>query len=69
MQQFTVEIRNKLNPVSAAEWSYLFPDSPNTFETISLLQQSGVKEFQFFSILVRVERRPILLLPLFKTEH
>jgi hypothetical protein len=69
MQKFTVEIRNQLNPVTASQWCHLFPDSPNTFETIALLQRSGVKEFQFYSILVRFEHRPVLLLPLFKTDH
>lgn len=66
---FTVEIKDQLNPVSAAEWGYLFPGSPNTYETIDLVQKSRIKEFTFHSILVRVQNRPVLLLPLFQTNH
>lgn len=69
MSDFTVEVRDLLNPVTPEEWALLFPDSPNTYETIGLLQRSGIKEFELHSILVRRDERPALLLPLFQTEY
>jgi hypothetical protein len=69
MSKFTVELKNTLTPVTKEEWQQLFKDSPNTFETISVLQASGLTDFQLSSILVRHDGKPSLLLPLFLTQH
>ncbi len=68
-RNFTVELSNTLVPVAKSEWDYLFAGSPNTYETIRLVQQVGVEEFTFHSILVRIDGRASLLLPVFETNH
>lgn len=65
----SVEIHSRLVPLSDEEWNRLFPGSPDPVELIRLVEASGFDGFVFQSIVVRLEDRPILLLPLFKTEY
>jgi hypothetical protein len=67
--RLTVEVHRRLNPVSASEWNYLFHNSANTASMIQHLELVGLEGFSFHSILVRLHHRPVLLLPLFETQH
>ncbi len=65
----TCEIRPQLDGVSLEEWERLFPDLPDSLELIRFTQDCGVPGFTCYSIIVRDEERPILLLPLFETSY
>jgi hypothetical protein len=64
-----VEYQTKLNPLSCKEWSALFPDHPDAAEMIDLMGACGMDDFELSSIVVRDDRGPILLLPLFITHY
>jgi len=65
----SVEIHSRLVSVRDEEWRRLFPDSPDSVELLRLIEKSGFNGFIFHSLIVRYEDRPILLFPLFETDH
>ncbi len=66
---FTYEIYSTLNPLTNREWTKLFPSLPDSPEMINLIQSSGFDGFNLYSIVVRKESIPILILPLFETTY
>ncbi len=63
------EVYPRLNSVSNSEWTKLFPGFPDSLEMINLIQRSGFDGFNFHSIIVKQEDKPILFLPLFETNY
>jgi len=68
-QSLSVEIHSRLIPVRGDDWRRLFPDSPDPLEWVRLVEKSGFDGFVFYSLVVRHEDQPILVLPLFKTKY
>jgi len=65
----SVEVHSKLVPVQDNDWCRLFPESPDPVELVRLVEKSGFNGFVFHSLVVRLEDRPILVLPLFETRY
>jgi hypothetical protein len=65
----SLEVSQRLDVLSSAEWERLFPDFPDSLEMIQHIQAVGIAQFSFHSLLVRDEGRPILMLPLFETRY
>ena len=68
-KNLSCEVYPRLNPVSNSEWTKLFFDFPDSPEMINLIQRSGFDGFNFHSIVVKKEDKPVLLLPLFETTY
>ena len=65
----SVEIHSNLVPVRDNEWRLLFSESPDAVELVRLVEASGFDGFNFHSLVVRLDDRPILVLPLFETKY
>lgn len=59
-----VEIHNRLNPLSNADWARLVPGSPAIEQFADILQRAGVHESQCHTLVVRWDNEPILMIPL-----
>lgn len=68
-EQPLVEFHDCLNPVSDEDWDYLFGYSANSAAMIKHLDYCEIPDFKFASLLVKLGKKPILLLPLFGTSY
>jgi hypothetical protein len=62
--QLTVEIHNRLNPLSNIDWAKLVPGSQSLTDLGLLLQRSNVHESQCHTFVVRWNNEPILMVPM-----
>lgn len=57
------EIVPSLMSVSTAQWRRLFENHPDPPELIRLVSESGMEGFQFHNIIISLDERPVLVLP------
>lgn len=60
----SVEVHNRLNPLSDMDWARLVPGSQPMADFTGLLQQKGVHESQCHTFVVRWDNEPVLMVPL-----
>jgi uncharacterized protein len=66
---FTVELHNTLIPVDGATWKRLFPEHPDPPQLIELMDTCRMPSLALGSVLVRLDGRAVLLLPVFSTRY
>ena len=69
LKTLACDVVPRIDAVGPTEWQSLFPDLLDSLEIIRLIQHIGLNGFQFHSVVVRENERPILLLPLFETAY
>jgi carboxylesterase len=62
--ELSIEVHNRLNPLTPADWDRLVPGSPDLSAFAQSLQQQGVHESNCHAVIVRHHNRPIILIPL-----
>jgi carboxylesterase len=62
--ELSVEIHNRLNPLSNAEWPQLVPGAPSLAAFVEQLQAQSMHETQCHTLVVRKNNQPVLMLPM-----
>lgn len=68
-QRLTVETYARLVSVSEPDWDRLFPALPDSYAMMRLYERTGFEGFALHSIVVYLDRQPIILVPLYVTTH
>lgn len=63
--ELSVEVYNRLNPLSDADWKRLVPGNRATTDVVPLMQRIGIHESNCYTIVVRAQNEPVLMLPTF----
>jgi len=65
----TLAVYDKLCSISQDDWERLYPVYPDSIEIINLIQDSGLEGFELYSMVIYLDSRPVIHIPLFKTSY
>jgi hypothetical protein len=68
-ERLSSKLYNSLCSISHDDWERLYPEYPDSVEIIKLIQDSGFEGFDLYSIVISLDNKPIIHMPLFKTSY
>lgn len=63
--RFSTEIHHRLDSVTNDEWLRMYPGLTDPMQLFCFIQETGMEGYDFHSIVVRYDNKPVLHIPLF----